>query len=287
MKVIINSVGPNPAIVFGIIKEICDLRGHDFETIYKKISEGEPKSFCYLPEDRAREWYDRLVLAGATVELDKETFVERLIDIIFTPIGKIFEWEMALFHKSKALGIILFIIDAIALVVLVIKCWEIIIALVFVLSIINIYNDKRGHSDAERKEYTDMFKQMGKWIVICIIIFLLIKPASLIISRLMPGYPVRNGCLLTYSQDMTVGEAFDETFTNTKWSGYKENGIKYVVYTGVKKDAGPGEDGVWQFVFAVRGDTFSLDSIYINGMDATWSADLVLYAIYEQAGAIK
>lgn len=289
MKVIINSVGSNPAIVADIIKEICDYRGYDFDTIIKKINEGKSKDFCFLPEDRAREWYDRLVLAGATVELDKETFIERLIDIIFTPIGKILEWEIDLYHKSKALGIVLFIFEAIALVVLVIKCWKIIISLVFVLAIVDVYNDKRRHTDEERKETTYMFKQMGKWIAIIVAVAVLI---NFIADRYNPTAVVRNSYFENFSTDITIGEAFDKGFDRGEWEEYKKDGIQYVRFTGYfvsyKTSDGVEFGNTCQIDFIVDGNTYDIAQVWADGAPAGSLSPLILSGIltsvYERNG---
>lgn len=287
MKVIINSVGVNPEKISIIITEVEEAGAEYAEQIIKRINDGKKFSFDCLSDDDAINLADKLADAGAEVEIDEDTVLDKFFNRCSKLLDMIITWHTELYKKNKIPAIVIFVIEAILTVILLYKYWAVLFLLVLVIGIVDLYTNKRDHTDAERKDATKMFKQMGKWIVICIVILLLIKPTSLIVNRFMPGYPVRNSCLLMYSQDMTIEEAFDKTFHKAKWSSYKENGTKYVVYTGLQKNDETGKEDVWQFVFMVQGDSCVLDSIYINGMDGSWSEDMVLYSIYKRAGAIK
>lgn len=291
MKVIINSVGANSEKISMIIKEVKRMDDEHVARAIKQINGGKEFSFGSLSDVDAIYLADRLTDAGAEVEIDEDTVVERLFDKLIKCFDNIFDWHEALYIRFRILALALFIIEAIIAILLVYNYWEVLIGLfsvlLIILLIVNVYTDKRAYTDEQRANTTKQFKKIGKWIVIGIVIFLLAKPASQIIINFLPGYPIRNSYLLMYSQDMTVEEAFDKSFYDARWSNYNDNGTKYVVYNGIRKNDETGKDEIWQFVFKVQGDGGVIDSIYANGIDVSWSEYLVLYGIYKRAGAIE
>lgn len=88
---------------------------------------------------------------------------------------------------------------------------------------------------------------------------------GIILDIIKPGYNVRTAYLSKYSEHVTIEEAFDNYFSNGKWSTYKSEGYKYVVFTGSCMFADEPADA--RIVFKITGERFSADSLEINGVD--------------------
>lgn len=88
---------------------------------------------------------------------------------------------------------------------------------------------------------------------------------GIILDIIKPGYTVRDSHFSQYSDRVTIEEAFDNYFSNGKWSTYKSEGYKYVVFTGSCMFADEPADA--RIVFKITGQQFRADSLEINGVD--------------------
>lgn len=88
---------------------------------------------------------------------------------------------------------------------------------------------------------------------------------GIILDIIKPGYTVRDSHFSQYSDRVTIEEAFDNYFSNGKWSTYKSEGYKYVVFTGSCMFADEPADA--RIVFKITGQRFIADSLEINGVD--------------------
>lgn len=93
------------------------------------------------------------------------------------------------------------------------------------------------------------------------------------------GSTVRNGYLTGYSSTVTVGKAFDNFFANPQWSSTKTGDTEYVIFTG--QFLWDGEPADARITFDVRGDSFSVSDIDVNGMSLDILGWPLLEAVYE------
>lgn len=77
---------------------------------------------------------------------------------------------------------------------------------------------------------------------------------------------VKNANFDAYSSK-TIGQTFDDSFSNTKWRSYKKNGNTYVKFTGKYKQSKKTKK--IKIVFKVDDDKYNIESAEINGKDAT------------------
>lgn len=119
-------------------------------------------------------------------------------------------------------------------------------------------------SEKEKIETRKAIVQMviGLGLVIIIALVIAFNP-DLISDIFQPGAAVRNAYLSQYSEDVTVGDAFDSFFSNEKWSTYKDKGYTYVVFTGSCEY--DGEPASVHITFKVVGEQFKPDTLEING----------------------
>lgn len=96
-------------------------------------------------------------------------------------------------------------------------------------------------------------------------------------DTLKPGASVRNAYLSQYSTQVTIEEAFDDFFSNEKWSTYKDESYKYVVFSGVCQYKEEPAD--IRITFKITGENFVVDSMDINGVEQN---DLILYLMLEK-----
>ena len=139
---------------------------------------------------------------------------------------------------------------------------------------------KKDYTDKDRENVKDIIGAIVKWLVIIVLVIVLWKPVTNLIK---PGAAVRNAYFLSYSDEITIGEAFENVFTDCKWSKYTYNDNKYVSFTGNFKDDN-GSVSTYQFNFLVLGDSVMIDSIYVEGVDVSWMETVLLVSIYTRNG---
>ena len=73
---------------------------------------------------------------------------------------------------------------------------------------------------------------------------------------------VKNGYFESYSSTVSVGEAFDEFFSNPEWTFYDENGKEYVLFTG---GCFFGEKSAEvRIVFEIEGDWYHIRNLFFT-----------------------
>lgn len=95
-----------------------------------------------------------------------------------------------------------------------------------------------------------------------------------------PGEGVRDAYLESYSNSITVEEAFDSFFDHGKWSEHKEDGDVYVVFTGectyLDKKANI------KIRFRIKGDHFYFANMEMNGqLQSDIISEALLDKVYE------
>ena len=97
----------------------------------------------------------------------------------------------------------------------------------------------------------------------------LLASIILVASTFLPDYFQSNGIagsyLTEYSETVTIGEAFDDFFSDPEWESYKIGNKKYVDFTGGCTYF--DEPAIMTITFIYFGDSFRVDNIAINGVD--------------------
>lgn len=92
-----------------------------------------------------------------------------------------------------------------------------------------------------------------------------------------PGEGVRDAYLESYSNSITVEEAFDSFFDNGKWSEHKEDGDVYVVFTGECTYLDKKAD--IKIRFRIKGDHFYFANMEMNGQP---QSDIISEALLDK-----
>ena len=104
-------------------------------------------------------------------------------------------------------------------------------------------------------------KSSVRTILISIGVAVLILFAIIMMSGGGATNTVKNGTLNDYP-DTTVGEAFEERFTNGEWSSTEREGSTYVIFEG----SDPETISDWEIEFKVSEDRFRVESITVDGV---------------------
>jgi predicted nucleic acid-binding Zn-ribbon protein len=93
---------------------------------------------------------------------------------------------------------------------------------------------------------------------------------------------VKNSSFVAYP-DKTIGKAFDDFFTNTKWDSYKKGGKTYVKFTGKYTTGKSSKKAQIIFKFS-DDDNFQVESMTMDGDTYTSSLDVWYYLdmIYDE-----
>lgn len=81
---------------------------------------------------------------------------------------------------------------------------------------------------------------------------------------------------------MTVGDALDNVFTNSKWSDYEENGAQFVSY-----EANYNEHYVRVVFIVYDNDNFNTVGLYIDGYDYSYDIIEFMNTIYYNPQLLK
>lgn len=160
--------------------------------------------------------------------------------------------------------------------------WMGLFAILFgIVLIIGVIITLTTGSKEEKMQTREMIVKTGVgFIIIVIIVFVVVVKPDFLSEFIQPGANVRNAYLSQYSEKVTIEEAFDDFFSNGKWSTYKEDGYSYVLFTGTCEYLGKKADV--RVTFKITGENFTVDSLDINGRTQN---DLILYsllsAVYE------
>ncbi len=232
------------------------------------------------------------VEAGNVIEEGVQEFPEKELEDLSTEqepnkgekaFNAFIEWHERCLKKSKILGSILIIAEVGLVLWLLFKTWKILLVILFIAVIVLPFIMKRTFSDADRQNSKELIMGIVKLVAGVIIILIIIFNWTSISSIWRPGAVVRDSYFINYSDEITIGEAFENVFTDCKWSKYSYNGNKYVRFDGTLIDD-DGGTAYYQVDFLVIGDSATIDSWRINGIDASWAEALMLAAIYEKNG---
>lgn len=201
-------------------------------------------------------------------------------------LGSLIEWHEKSFKKNKAFTIGLIIAEVVLLVFILVKSWEVLVGILIIAAIVLPFIMKHDFNDEDRENSKGAIKGIAKLAVFVIIAVIVIFNWNSISNIWKPGAVVRNAYFPTFSEEITIGEAFENVFTDCKWSKYTSNGNEYVSFTGKFKEDG-GTVATYQFNFLVRGDSSNIDSIYCEGMDVSWMEFILLTSIYERNGVSR
>lgn len=102
-------------------------------------------------------------------------------------------------------------------------------------------------------------KRKGK-LLTTLLAILVVVIVAVVRLRNLDAYRVKNGHPKLYP-NTTWGDALKDVCKKSKWKAYKEDGERYVKYTGVVKSDGEK----LKIIFKVKGDEFSVDSIEKDG----------------------
>ncbi|MBD5472515.1 MAG: zinc-ribbon domain-containing protein [Lachnospiraceae bacterium] len=220
-------------------------------------------------------------------ESDKEGKGEKVFNKLFDRLGEFLEWFIELheklFKKNKVVTIALIVAEAVLILWLLFKTWEILIGILIIAGIVLPFIMKHDFTDKDRQNSKEIIIGFAKIMAGVIIVVIIALNWNSISSIWNPGAVVRNAYFTSYSDEITIGEAFENVFTDCKWSKYTYNGNKYVRFTGKFKEDN-GKASTYQFNFLVLGDSATIDSIYIDGVDVSGMETVLLVGIYNRNG---
>lgn len=207
----------------------------------------------------------------------------KLIDKFGECLGWFIELHENLFEKNKVVTVALIIVEAVLILWLLFKTWEIFIGILIIAVVVLPFIMKHDFTDKDRQDSKEIVTGFAKIIAGAIIVVVIVFNWNSISSIWSPGAVVRNAYFANYSDEITIGEAFENVFTDCKWSKYTYNGNKYVRFTGQFKEDN-GKSSTYQFNFLVLGDSATIDSIYIDGVDVSGMETVLLVGIYNRNG---
>lgn len=296
MNLILKRVGDNKVKVIKVLRDVSGMTLQEAKEIVDKVQSGEEYSIEGIREEDMQSAVKLFMAAGAevmppegfvmeeTTEETEDGELAKKADKIFEKVGDIigsaWEWHEKLFNKYRVLAIIFFIIEGLGIIVLLYNFWEFFAAILLIMSFVFPFIYKKDYTDKDRENVKDIIGAIVKWLVIIVLVIVLWKPVTNLIK---PGAAVRNAYFLSYSDEITIGEAFENVFTDCKWSKYTYNDNKYVSFTGNFKDDN-GTVSTYQFNFLVLGDSVMIDSIYVEGVDVSWMETVLLVSIYTRNG---
>ena len=157
------------------------------------------------------------------------------------------------------------------------------LGIVIIASIVLPFIMKKDFPDEARQNAKEVIQGLAKVIAGVIIFLIVVFNWDSISSIWRPGAVVRDSYFLNYSDEITIGEALENVYTDCEWSTYSYNGNEYVRFQGNFTDD-TGEIGHHQIDFSVIGDSATIDSWRIDGIDVSWAEVLMLVSIYERNG---
>lgn len=227
--------------------------------------------------------------AGSSEESDmsrSEKALKKFFKKVGDFLGSFIEWHEKSFKKNKEFTIGLIIAEVVLVVFLLVKAWEVLVGILIIAAVVLPFIMKHDFTDEDRENSKGVIKGFAKLAVFVIIAMVIIFNWNSISSIWKPGAVVRNAYFPTFSEEITIGDAFENVFTDCKWSEYTYNGNEYVSFSGKFKDDS-GTVATYRFDFLVRGDSSTIDSIYCDGVDVSWTELVLLTAIYQRNGVSR
>ena len=284
---------------------ITDIQGTDAQTIMERFTEIGVTAEIEITANDEAGWEIEDTVNGETVaevenrdnhesvgsleesDMSKsEKALNKFFEKVGDFLGSFIEWHEKSFKKNKAFTIGLIIAEVVLVAFLLFKTWEILVGILFIVAIAFPFIMKHDFTDKDRQNSKEIIIGLAKLMVAVIIIVIIIFNWNSISNIWKPGAVVRNAYFPTFSEEITIGEAFENVFTDCKWSKYEYNGNEYVSFTGKFKND-DGTVDTYQFDFLVRGDSSTIDSIYCDGVDVSWMETILLVSIYDRNGVSR
>ena len=284
---------------------ITGIQGTDAQTMKERFTQiGAVVEIEIAANDEAIVGIEDTVSDGAVVEIENtindeeagspegsdlsksEKAINNILKKFGDFLGTFIEWHEKFYKKNKALTISLIIAEVALAIFLLYKSWEVLVCILIIAAIVFPFIMKHDFTDKDRQNSKEIITGFGKLAVFVIIALVIIINWNSISNIWKPGAVVRNAYFPTFSEEITIGEAFENVFTDCKWSKYTYNGNEYVSFTGKFKEDG-GTIATYQFDFLVRGDSATIDSIYCEGMDVSWMEAVLLTSIYNRNGVSR
>lgn len=295
MNIVLKSVGNYQIRVIKLLRDVTGLDLKEADNIVKRVNAGNYYFIKDIPDDEISIILEKFREIGATVEATEDSgkdidtttedsdiskSADKILDKVANVLEKILGFHENLFNNHRIPAVILFVVEALMVILLLYNYWEILVGFIVVICLAMPFIYKKNYTEKDRGDIKDMLSKMVKWVIIICLVAVLWKPVTNLIK---PGAVVRNSYFTNYSNEITIGDAFENVFTNCKWSKYTYNGNKYVRFTGQFKDD-DGKTSTYQFNFLVLGDSATIDSIYIDGVDVSGMETVLLVGIYKRNG---
>lgn len=316
LDVTITDVGPNKVKAIKIVREVAGLGLEEAKAIVDRVAGGNEYTITGIQETDAQTMTERFTQIGAVVKIEiaandeatvgiedtvsdgavepseesdlskSEKAINNILKKFGDFLGTFIEWHEKFYKKNKALTISLIIAEVALVIFLLYKSWEVLVGILIIAAIVSPFIMKHDFTDKDRQNSKEIITGFGKLAVFVIIALVIIFNWNSISNIWKPGAVVRNAYFPTFSEEITIGEAFENVFTDCKWSKYTYNGNEYVSFTGKFQEDG-GTIATYQFDFLVRGDSATIDSIYCEGMDVSWMEAILLTSIYNRNGVSR
>lgn len=119
---------------------------------------------------------------------------------------------------------------------------------------------------------------VGIILIFAIMLFIILRDAGIFGGNVTA---IKESYLSEYSHSLTIGDAFEEFFTNPEWESYKDGIQEYVDFKGVCSYG--GENATVIITFLMNEDTFVIDKVTVDGRNLSiLEQALLLEAIYEE-----
>ena len=296
-NIILKDVGVNKDKVIKVLQEVTGLGLEKAKGIVDGVESGNEYTITNIPKADVQAMIQKFSQIGANVDVENITkesvqeFPEESEELnkepkqtkISNAFDKFIEWHKKSLEKNKIPTIILIVVEAAFALWLLYKTWVVIVCIGLIAGIALPFIAKHDFTDEDRRNSKETAKVFVKIIVCSIILIVIIFNWSSISSIWRPGAVVRDAYFVSYSDEITIGEAFENVYTDCKWSEYTYNGNKYVRFTGKFIEDG-GKAATYQFNFLILGDSATIDSIYINGVDVSGMETILLVGIYNRNG---
>lgn len=141
--------------------------------------------------------------------------------------------------------------------------------------------EKMGKINLTGNIISKVFRIVQVAITIMVVVTL-VRPEGFdkLLNIASPGIEVRQGYLSQYSSYVTIEEAFNNFFSNAKWSTYTSRGYDYVLFSGNCYVFNESADV--RIHFKITGEHFKVDSIEINETPVgILMQDAILQSVYE------